>query len=248
MTVRREDGGTRHDGTARGWRIVVPLGGGETSLTEAEATKLRDELSTALGSGARSTATYNPDEVERLVREAREDDARMTPGPWLASVDTVRLRDGSMLADMMLRNRRPEDAPAIARQRNNLAAMADQLEAARREIDSLTAAARLSRSGAAEAMHDHDRLVNDLEAARARIAELEALDATARGVIATHAMAQEFDQRRIGELEGAVARMAPVVAAAKHWREMRYPQKRCWKADCTEDMNLVSAVDTYLAK
>lgn len=45
-----------------------------------------------------------------------------------------------------------------------------------------------------------------------------------------------------------VARIRQVVNAALNWREMRYPQARCWKADCTEDMDLVSAVDAYRAQ
>ena len=46
--VRSEDGGHRADGTPRGRRIVVPLGGCETALTVAEARRLRDELICAL--------------------------------------------------------------------------------------------------------------------------------------------------------------------------------------------------------
>lgn len=41
--------------------------------------------------------------------------------------------------------------------------------------------------------------------------------------------------------------LRPVVEAAESWREMRYPRSRSWKADCDEDMHLVSAVDTYRA-
>lgn len=49
MTVRSEDGGTRSDGTPRGRRIIVPLGGVETVLTVDEATQLRDDLTRELG-------------------------------------------------------------------------------------------------------------------------------------------------------------------------------------------------------
>lgn len=45
MTVHSEDGGTRNDGTPRGKRIVA-LG---HTLTEAEATELRDALTRELG-------------------------------------------------------------------------------------------------------------------------------------------------------------------------------------------------------
>jgi hypothetical protein len=41
--------------------------------------------------------------------------------------------------------------------------------------------------------------------------------------------------------------LRPVVEAAESWREMRYPRSRSWKADCDEDMHLVSAVDAYRA-
>lgn len=56
MSVRREPGGTRYDGTARPDRIVVPLGGVETALTETQATRLRDELTAALGGGSEPAA------------------------------------------------------------------------------------------------------------------------------------------------------------------------------------------------
>lgn len=36
---------------------------------------------------------------------------------------------------------------------------------------------------------------------------------------------------------------APVVEAAKTWRDKKYPQQRSWLANCDEDMDLVSAID-----
>lgn len=39
--ARREDGGIRYDGSPRGWRTIVPLGGVEISLTAAEPNRLR---------------------------------------------------------------------------------------------------------------------------------------------------------------------------------------------------------------
>lgn len=85
------------------------------------------------------TATYNRAENERLEREAREDDKRMTPGEW-------EVRDLGLFSANPGSSRHYETAsvtslpdygrnlPAIARTRNNLRAMADQLEAARTRI------------------------------------------------------------------------------------------------------------------
>lgn len=49
VTVRSESRGAHHDGTPRGRRIIVPLGGVDHALTEAEATELRDSITRALG-------------------------------------------------------------------------------------------------------------------------------------------------------------------------------------------------------
>jgi hypothetical protein len=89
--------------------------------------------------------TYDPAEVERLIAEAREEDAQMTPVPWRAdsaagivfgdgghvdgAIEVFRMEAESLIAD-------PD---AIARTRNNLHALADQLEAARAEIERLPA-------------------------------------------------------------------------------------------------------------
>lgn len=89
------------------------------------------------------TATYNPTESERLIVEAREDDARMTEAPWEATgpddsaddLDCMVDSPDHLVADAS-ESRDPEaDAAGIARTRNNLAAMADQLEAARAEVE-----------------------------------------------------------------------------------------------------------------
>jgi hypothetical protein len=74
-----------------------------------------------------------------LVRQAREDDERMTPGEWLAGhhdegsyVSSGTMFGGRQVCTLSY-NRNPrdhEDSEAIARTRNNLRAMADQLEAA----------------------------------------------------------------------------------------------------------------------
>lgn len=91
------------------------------------------------------TATYNPTEIERLIAEAREDDARMTDAPWYGdSVAGVLFgdgnhADGSIELAHMDGEAKEFDPDAIARTRNNLRSVADQLEAAKAEIDRLRA-------------------------------------------------------------------------------------------------------------
>lgn len=170
------------------------------------------------------TAIYNPAEVERLVAEAREDDARMTQGPW-TEPDGNRLRGAvnalvggvhRQVAQASAEAPSAEDdldcgpldiagprllanASGIARTRNNLRAMADQLEAARAEVDRLTECMRVAglqcfmRHGAPEKVAEHLRMVaaswteheaklaterdaarTEVHQLRARVAELEA--------------------------------------------------------------------------
>lgn len=87
---------------------------------------------------------YDPNVIDRLVREAREDDARMTRGTWsatpMSSSDDhaviIEAPPRSSACDHYIAEEVSEgDAEAIARTRNNLAAMADQLEAAREIAD-----------------------------------------------------------------------------------------------------------------
>lgn len=104
------------------------------------------------------TTQHNPAEIARLIAEAREDDARMTRGPWSVPSGTRLLGAVNATIDGMDRQVASAagqalqfddtadvgrqlgiNAEAIARTRNNLRAMADQLEAAGREIDRLTA-------------------------------------------------------------------------------------------------------------
>lgn len=86
-------------------------------------------------------AQYNTDEVERLVREAREDDARMTPAPWETSEPSeyIICEQGAIGDTYCGRTEDIANAIGIARTRNNLRAMADQLEAARAEVERLGA-------------------------------------------------------------------------------------------------------------
>lgn len=82
------------------------------------------------------TVTYDDAEAERLIAEAREDDARLVPPPWTAHAH------GSMGPDYFVLTRsdgdhdllEKNDALGIARTRNNLRALADQLEAIRVEM------------------------------------------------------------------------------------------------------------------
>lgn len=87
------------------------------------------------------TAALDPARARQLIAEAKEDDARMTPGEW--SVDEWGalghiLVDGRS-AGISSMGSRP-DAAAIARTRNNLRPLADQLEAALAEIERLQVA------------------------------------------------------------------------------------------------------------
>lgn len=145
------------------------------------------------------TATYDPAEVERLVREAREDDRKMAAlegherAPWRA-VEATRKDIGRLRhyvtcipadhacwsgSDMVAWSRlgiwtsegvtEQAFAEAIARTRNNLGAMADQLEAARTEVDRIPDL----QAAIGYEIERRDAAYADLAAARARIAELE---------------------------------------------------------------------------
>lgn len=87
------------------------------------------------------TAKYDPDETARLIAEAREDDARMTPAPWDDIPLIVRIDDDTQPTN--------SDARGIARTRNNLATLADQFDAAQQRIAELEAEAREPRGCAA---------------------------------------------------------------------------------------------------
>lgn len=105
---------------------------------------------------------YDPGKCERLIRELREDDAEMTPPPWFGGADCVSIRpDGRhvVVAEMDLPERHEANASGIARTRNNLRALANQLDAARREI---------GRLGRLDAIADpsNDRAPQDFESDR----------------------------------------------------------------------------------
>jgi len=88
------------------------------------------------------TADYDPTEAHRLIAEAREDDARMTPAPWSCDEEIAVVygnaddHDGVEVACLGEEaNNYDGDGLGIARFRNNLPAFADQLEAAGREVE-----------------------------------------------------------------------------------------------------------------
>lgn len=131
--------------------------------------------------------TYNPAEVERLIAEARSGYQYPVTYSEAMVTLTIRVAQSRNMADQLEAARDRVDA--LFKDSNTWNQMyvdawstkdveSDQLRveltAACSEIHRLTAAAQLSRSGAAEAVHDHDRLVNELEVARAEIERLEA--------------------------------------------------------------------------
>lgn len=86
--------------------------------------------------------TYDSGLIDRLVREAREDDERMEVKPWIVEDDELysdSIKHGTIQLAGFTQYTGEECQQGIARTRNNLSAMADQLEAARREIDRLNA-------------------------------------------------------------------------------------------------------------
>lgn len=122
------------------------------------------------------TAPWDPEAAKRRVAQLREDDARMTPGPWDCIPLVVRLYS----------NVRPlaSDSIHVARLRNNAESLADLLEAAMVEIERLRADHSLARSiseslvvAAQKHIDEADRLRPVVDAC-VRVAELdEILDA-----------------------------------------------------------------------
>lgn len=115
--------------------------------------------------------TYNLVEVERLIAEAREDDRQL--GEWRHERGSARvsLRDHedpcAERDDLWLADHR--DADAIARTRNNLRVMADQLEAADVEIVSLRDERDAARTEADQLRAQNHSLCEALAAAQAGI-------------------------------------------------------------------------------
>jgi NTP pyrophosphatase (non-canonical NTP hydrolase) len=73
------------------------------------------------------------DVAARLIAEAREDDRRMTPSPWVVNGDYLYHHsedDGTVELASFSGDACVDDDAAVARTRNNLAPLADQLDAA----------------------------------------------------------------------------------------------------------------------
>lgn len=161
------------------------------------------------------TAAYDPELVARLAREAREDDERMTPGPWKQLG-----RHGEVMSESPGSSRHYETTPVtaipdyagnlacIARTRNNLRATADQLEAMQAIASRYDDDLQMMRATEADLQHNRrraDEAEHQLEAAQARIAELEAT------VECEHRLACETSDV-IAELEQSIeARLAEVL-------------------------------------
>ena len=136
------------------------------------------------------TADYNPTEAQSLIAGAREDDARMTRAPWTTPTGTRLL--GSVTVVIDGRDRQVAaacgqaaqfddsadvgvqlgiNAAGIARSRNNLRALADQLEAAGREVERLEGLRDTWSEGAVAVAAERDSLRQQLEAAHAKSEE-----------------------------------------------------------------------------
>jgi hypothetical protein len=88
-------------------------------------------------------------EINRIIRECREDDARMTPGPWVTNADILYHEsedDGTIaLANFLGESMDCEDV-AVARVRNNLPAIISTLNGLLFEVDRLAADAERLRA------------------------------------------------------------------------------------------------------
>lgn len=138
--------------------------------------------------------THDKELRERLCREAREDDEAATPGPWEVG-ERVAESAATLRAHPCIRGREPldpidviipfgraySDARAIARTRNNLRAIADQLEAVGREIERMRHANASLVPGAMVTATEIECLRVERDAARAeRDLMLPVVDAAGR--------------------------------------------------------------------
>lgn len=111
--------------------------------------------------------THGAKEVARIITELREDDARMTPAPWIGGSDAVFV--GSCPILEAAAQDHEANCAGIARLRNNARAIADQLEAQQMEIE------RLKRDviGNVERLTKvQDMLVAERDALRAEVEQL----------------------------------------------------------------------------
>lgn len=89
--------------------------------------------------------TADPDLMLRLAKEAAEDDARMSPDPWIAENDVLYSdteADGTIQLAEFSGEALIEEDVAVARQRNNLRQMAEQLRLAAEELKVLRKVAK----------------------------------------------------------------------------------------------------------
>jgi hypothetical protein len=143
-----------------------------------------------------------------LVRQAREDDERMTPGPWRVSMSGYSVKSHDIdspivtvvptatQARLIDVERWLPNADGIVHMRNNLRAMADQLEAACAEVE------RLDRE-CNETARDRDAFGRDLEALRE---EVEASDQRMAAILdGTFATGDGTAQREIERLRSQLS-------------------------------------------
>ncbi len=132
----------------------------------------------------------------RLVAEAREDDGRMTPALWVAEADSLyhdSKDDGPILLAEFSGEATVGEDTAIARQRNNLRDMADQLEAALAEVASLSRDGARLRADLSEVQDHHDTQ-------RDRAQKLAAEVVSLRSDLAEAEIALERHARNLGDL------------------------------------------------
>lgn len=124
------------------------------------------------------TTAYNPARCAELVREIREDDARMTPAPWALDEDIACIYSGELEVVVLGEeaNNYDGDGPGIERTRNRLRETADQIEAAMRRIAELEA----------ERLRLGDDEIETLRAAAESLAFACALPKTHEAIVKVH--------------------------------------------------------------
>lgn len=159
--------------------------------------------------------TYDPALIERLVAEAREDDAKMVRAPWTwtdgvllwnEDADHCVLNHAGVLWDVS-----DEYKVGIVRIRNNLSALANQLEAALCEVKRVRRVGDLA-FDAARVQH-----VAEVDALRESV---HVLTATTRAdQLRVELACEERDklEKERDELRAEVEKMRPVVDAAEYY-------------------------------
>lgn len=144
---------------------------------------------------------YDPAEVERLIAEAREDDQRMVPAPWTWFDDVVLWNEEA--DHCVLSHGGPlwpvseEHKVGIARTRNNLTSMADQLEAAKVVIENLTGMERAARAIRLAESQGVLRQEQELEVAQAEIRKLrDERDAARAEIVRLQSEANRLHDKR----------------------------------------------------